>query len=199
MSHRNRHRRSKPAGAAGPRQEQRERQQSRGQEQRGQQQSRREEQIAARYRQRRRRLIRRVGIATVVVTALVVGVVFWSLNQKTLPPTSFGPGHLEQFPARQINNQPIDPRIQEHVMERGGGHHRIGSMLVQYNCVRFDCDPGMVKDLEDIVRGNPSNVYLAPYPKMDAKIALAAPGRLLVLDEFDRNRIAEFIRANRNR
>ena len=84
-------------------------------------------------------------------------------------------------------------------MERGGGHHRIGSMLIQYNCDRFDCEPDMVAKLRAIVSARPSNVYLAPYPVMNAKIALAAPGRLVILDEFDESRVTRFIFDNLGR
>ncbi len=84
-------------------------------------------------------------------------------------------------------------------MERGGGHHRRGSMLVQYNCDKYDCEPGMVNELETIVRRFADNVYPAPYPDMDAKIALAAPGRLVVLEQFDESRITQFISENRSR
>lgn len=45
----------------------------------------------------------------------------------------------------------------------------------------------------------PPFVYLAPYPTMDAKIALAAPGKLLTLDALDENNIREFINDNSNR
>ncbi|MCZ6615404.1 MAG: hypothetical protein O6920_06465 [Chloroflexi bacterium] len=48
----------------------------------------------------------------------------------------------------------------------------------------------------NIVESYPPQVYLAPYPGMDAKIALAAPGRLEVLDNFDEQRIREFIGKN---
>ena len=53
--------------------------------------------------------------------------------------------------------------------------------------------------LTEIVQGYPSSVYLAPYPGMDAKIALAAPGRLLTLDDLDENKIDEFIQNNMTR
>ena len=148
----------------------------------------------------RRQTAIRVGIAAVVITGLVVGAVFFVIaNSKILPPTSFGPGHSERFPPRQINSSPIPRSIQEHVMERGGGHHRIGSMLIQYNCDRFDCEPDMVAKLRAIVSARPSNVYLAPYPAMDAKIALAAPGRLVILDDLDESRITRFIFDNLGR
>lgn len=83
-------------------------------------------------------------------------------------------------------------------MERGGGYPA-GNMLVQYNCVDYQCASGMVQELEDLLRGYPPQVYLAPFPEMDAKIALAAPGRLETLDAFDEQRIRRFIEGNLNR
>ena len=72
-------------------------------------------------------------------------------------------------------------------------------MLVQYNCVDFQCDDGLVDRLTEIVLTFPTQVYLAPYPTMDAKIALAAPGRLLTLDTLDEDKIREFITDNLER
>ncbi len=82
-------------------------------------------------------------------------------------------------------------------MERAAGHER-GSMLVQYNCVEYECEPNLVERLTEIVLNFPPYVYLAPYPTMDAKIALAAPGRLLTLDAFDEKKIRKFINDNPN-
>ena len=53
--------------------------------------------------------------------------------------------------------------------------------------------------LTEIVVTYPPYVYLAPYPTMDAKIALAAPGRLLTLDSLDEDKIREFINDNLDR
>ena len=83
-------------------------------------------------------------------------------------------------------------------MERNRTHRR-GRMLVQYNCLDYECLPDMVERLTEIVRSFPSYVYLAPYPGMDAKIALAAPGRLLTLDTLDEARIREFVSGNLER
>ena len=83
-------------------------------------------------------------------------------------------------------------------MERGGSHRK-GGMLVQYNCAGYQCEPDLVERLTEIVRGYPPQVYLAPYPGMDAKIALAAPGRLLTLETLDEDRIREFIDRNLDR
>ena len=72
-------------------------------------------------------------------------------------------------------------------------------MLVQYNCVDYQCEPDMTQKLIEIVRDYIPQVYLAPYPGMDAKIALAAPGRLETLDNFDEQRIRQFIQRNLTR
>jgi len=117
---------------------------------------------------------------------------------KELPPTGFTPAHSESLPPQQINTRPIPRRIQEHVMERQAGHER-GSMLVQYNCVMYQCEADLEERLTEIVLDYPPYVYLAPYPTMDAMIALAAPRRLLILESLDEDRIREFIRSNANR
>jgi len=118
--------------------------------------------------------------------------------QKELPPTRFGPGHSESLPPQQINTSFIPRRVQEHVMERNQTHPS-GRMLVQYNCLEYECASDMVEKLTVIVRSYPSSVYLAPYPGMDAKIALAAPGRLLTLDSLDEARVREFVSDNLGR
>ena len=84
-------------------------------------------------------------------------------------------------------------------MERGGSSHPIGGMLVQYNCRDYECEPDLIQKLTDLVEGYPPQVYLAPYPGMDAKIALAAPGTLETLETFDESKISQFIDRNLNR
>ena len=83
-------------------------------------------------------------------------------------------------------------------MERAAGHEK-GSMLVQYNCVNYQCEPNLIEKLTEIVLNFPAYVYLAPYPTMDAKIALAAPGRLLTLEDLDEAKIRKFITDNADR
>ena len=153
---------------------------------------------AAVVRSRRIGRIRLWGLAIIVVGGAAGILVFSIFSAKTLPPTTFGPGHSELLPTRQINARPIDPLIQQHVMERNATHPD-GQMLVQYNCRDYDCEAGLVQSLIDIVTRFPPTVYLAPYPGMDAKIALAAPGRLEILDDFDEDRIVAFIRENLTR
>ena len=162
---------------------------------------RRQESRMARLRNLRRRLLMAVG-GFVVVGLAIGGLVLFMTTRSTfgkeLPPTAFTPAHLESFPPQQVNNLPIPRLVQEHVMERNAGHPR-GSMLVQYNCVDYQCEPGLVERLAQIVLDFPAHVYLAPYPTMDAKIALASPGRLLLLDVLDESKILKFINDNSDR
>ena len=83
-------------------------------------------------------------------------------------------------------------------MERNRTHPP-GQMLVQYNCQGYQCEPDLVQNLTDLVKEYPPSVYLAPYPVMDAKIALAAPGKLETLESFDEERIRQFISRNLSR
>ena len=129
---------------------------------------------------------------------LIGGIVLYGITRKELPPTGFGPNHSESLPTRQISTSPIPRPIQEHVMERNLTHPA-GRMLVEYNCADYECEPDLVERLTEIVRSYPPEVYMAPYPGMDAKIALAAPGRLLTLETLDEDRIREFISQNLNR
>jgi len=155
----------------------------------------------ARLRNLRRTLLMAGGGLAVVVLAiggLVLFMITSSTFGKELPPTSFTPAHLESLPPGQINTRPIPRLVQEHVMERNAGHPR-GSTLVQYNCVDFQCDAGLVDRLTEIVVTYPPQVYLAPYPTMDAKIALAPPGKLLTLDTLDEDKIRKFITDNLDR
>ena len=162
---------------------------------------RQQESRRMRARNLRRTLLMIAGSVAVVVLAIggiVLFVTTRSTFGKELPPTGFTAAHFESLPTQQINTRPIPRLEQEHVMERAAGHER-GSMLVQYNCVEYECGPNLVERLTEIVLNFPSYVYLAPYPTMDAKIALAAPSRLLTLDALDENKIRKFINDNSNR
>ncbi|MCH7801799.1 MAG: DUF3105 domain-containing protein [Chloroflexi bacterium] len=145
------------------------------------------------------RNIMMVSGVLVIVVALIGGLYYYTTTLKELPPTAFGPTHSESFPPQQINTVPIPRPIQEHIMERGGRTHPTGGMLVVYNCVDYECDQDVVETLTRIVRSYPPQVYLAPFPTMDAKIALTSPGRRLTLDTLDENKIREFLDRNLTR
>lgn len=108
-----------------------------------------------------------------------------NVHYNTRPPTS-GP-HLPSIARWGIHTQPIPDELQVHNLEDGG-------VLVQYNC--RDCDD-LIKRLAAIVSGYPDKVILAPYPKMDTRIALTAWGRIDTLDDVDEQRIVRFIEAYR--
>lgn len=63
-------------------------------------------------------------------------------------------------------------------------------------------DPGdtnLVDKLEALAKRYPSKIIVAPRPKDDSKVAVAAWEHLLKLDTYDEKRIVEFINAYRNR
>ena len=103
----------------------------------------------------------------------------------TSPPTS-GP-HLPQAPPWGEQNGLSEP-LQVHALEHGG-------VLVQYNCPTPCVE--LVRNLASITREYDRAVILAPYSSMDARIALTSWGRIDLLDEFDRERIEEFVDKNR--
>ncbi len=102
------------------------------------------------------------------------------------PPTS-GP-HYTMLAQWGIHTDPIPNELQVHNLEDGG-------VMVQYNCP--DACPDLVAQLAGVVERYPSLVILAPYPDMDARIALTAWGRIDTFEEFDEARIVRFIEAYR--
>ncbi len=147
---------------------------------------------------RRRHTTRNLLVESGVVGALILAVgsfVLYGSSGKTLPPTSFSANHLETLPQQQINTVPIPILIQEHMMEHVPPSEEPG-VLVQYNCDDYLCAPDLVSNLEPLNRDSSRTVFLAPFPRMDAKIALAAPGKLEILDSFDDAKIRDFIQKN---
>jgi Protein of unknown function (DUF3105) len=108
-----------------------------------------------------------------------------NVHYNTRPPTS-GP-HLPSVARWGIHTQPIPDELQVHNLEDGG-------VLVQYNC--RDCD-ALIARLQAIVSRYSDKVILAPYPKMDTRIALTAWGRIDTFDDVDEQRIVRFIEAYR--
>jgi hypothetical protein len=135
--------------------------------------------------------IRNWSIFIVVMGLIVWGIVVL-INRPIMPPTS-PQGHVESYPPSKIMSEPIPEPIQKHILEHVASSlgNRPG-VLVQYNCEKFKCEEDLVDKLESIVK-NYDYVYLAPYPQMDAKIALTKAGKLKVLDKFDKESIISFI------
>lgn len=144
--------------------------------------------------QRRRWLLRRAvrwGPVTLLALAAFGGLGYWIATAKRLPPTSMV-DHTEQNPPGHILTTPMPLPIQKHMLEHADGVGRPG-VVINYNCVKFRCPDGMVGRLEQIARAYPAFVYLAPYPDMDVKIAVTRLGKILTLDDVDRERIDAFI------
>jgi hypothetical protein len=102
------------------------------------------------------------------------------------PPTS-GP-HYTSLAPWGIHTEPIQNELQVHNLEDGG-------VMVQYNCP--DGCPELVDQLAEIVGRYDRFVILAPYPDMEARIALTAWGRIDTLEAFNESRIVRFIETYR--
>jgi uncharacterized protein DUF3105 len=109
------------------------------------------------------------------------------------PPTSGT--HLPGIAPWGIYDKPIPKEYQVHNLEDGG-------IVIQYNCPK-GC-PDLIKKLEGVffkykARAQKEKKYihliLAPYPDMDARLALTAWTRLDKLTDFDEARIDRFIEA----
>ena len=133
------------------------------------------------------------GIAALVVllAGLAYGGSQWLLNPAFDPPTDTL-GHTEGVPESHILTEPMPLPIQKHMLEHADGKERPG-VIVSYNCEDFDCEPDLVDQLTQIVQEYPTYVYLAPFPDMDAKIALTRFGKIEKLDGVDEERIRAFI------
>jgi len=102
----------------------------------------------------------------------------------TTPPTS-GWYWREEAPWG-IHNEPIPDEVQVYNLLRGG-------ILIQYGP---EADAELIAKLEELAKAQGANynkLILAPYPKLDFKIALTAWGRIDKFDEFDEERIIRFI------
>lgn len=133
-------------------------------------------------------------IVAILVLVGFVGII-WLIVQAPkgpkLPPTVMQ-GHIEQSPSAHISNVPIPDAVQRHMLEHADGKDKPG-VIIQYNCKDYSCEPDLVDKLEALVAQYPDNVYLAPN-NYNGKIILTKLGELKNLDNFDEQRIKEFIR-----
>lgn len=119
----------------------------------------------------------------------------------SLPPTS-GP-HLGSHAQWGVSEQSIADELQIHSLEDGG-------VMVQYNCAPGNSDntatpsaheidgcKQLINQLASIVKKYPEKVGMAPYPKLDTRIALTAWTRIDKFNDFDEERIQKFIKAYR--
>lgn len=152
---------------------------------------------AERRKQQGRGRIKRKLIILAVILLGAVGI-YWLFSSTTqgfkiYPPTDIA-GHVEQYPRERISREPISVAVQKHILEHTP--NEVPGVIIQYNCKKFTCEPDLIDNLREIAQSH-DHVYLAPYPQMDAKIALTAFGKLEILDEYDEQKIREFIEARR--
>lgn len=118
----------------------------------------------------------------------------------SLPQTSGS--HLGGKAPWGVSDQPIPDELQLHNLEDGG-------VAIQYNCQanentqdnatqsaqkQDECNT-LIANLSGIAKRYPEKVLMAPYPKLDTKIALTAWTRIEKFNDFDSDRIQKFIKA----
>jgi hypothetical protein len=101
------------------------------------------------------------------------------------PPTS-GP-HLPYIAPWGIHTRPIPRELQVHNLEDGG-------VVINY---KPECADRVLPALQTTVKRYPDHVLLAPYPDLDACIALTAWSRIDKLEALDERRVTRFIEAYR--
>ncbi|MBI2873821.1 MAG: DUF3105 domain-containing protein [Firmicutes bacterium] len=109
--------------------------------------------------------------------------------------------HEEVFLDRNIFEEPVPEKIQVHALEphaptahEGSDPEKAkGGVFIQYSC--RDCTE-LVDQLKPFVERYAPRVYLAPYYKMDRKIALTAWERIEFLDDINEETITRFIETN---
>jgi len=135
---------------------------------------------------------------TILIALVIIGFVGFMIYLITsndsvsqLPPTTMQ-GHIEQSPPSHISDRPMLEPIQKHMLEHVDGIEggRPG-VIIQYNCEDFVCEADLVDKLKSIV-GEYTYVYLAPND-YDGKIILTTLGNREILEEFDEERIRNFI------
>jgi hypothetical protein len=125
----------------------------------------------------------------------VVGGLGWFIATRPasprLPPTTMQ-GHIEESPKTHIVDDPMSDAIQRHMLEHADGKGKPG-IIIQYNCQKYICESDLIQNLTDLVKQYPDNVYLAPN-NYDGKIILTKEGKLETLDQFDEQKIKDFIK-----
>ncbi len=134
--------------------------------------------------------IRNWGIFVIIFGLIVWGGFSLFSGIEVLPPTDMQ-GHVEANPASHVLKEPMNIAIQKHMLEHADGTGRPG-VVINYNCDDYNCGFDLIEKLENFTYQY-DYVYVAPFKNMDAKIALTKLNRIEVLEEYDRERIDNFI------
>ena len=137
-----------------------------------------------------KRKVRNWVIFFIILAAVVYG--FYSLSSsKSLPPTDFS-NHIEQNPPSHILKVPMPLRIQKHMLEHADGTGPPG-VIINYDCKNYKCESDLIPKLEGFAPKYPDFVYVAPFKNMPAKIVLTRQGAREILDEYNEEKIDDFI------
>ena len=139
--------------------------------------------------------IRNWGIFVVVFVLVGWGIFYLATNVKTLPPVSMQ-GHIEVNPPSHVMRVPMKLEIHKHMLEHADGGGPSG-IIINYNCDDYECEEGLIENLEAFAERYPSNVYVAPFQNMDAKIALTKLNKIQILEQYDEKVIDNFINNRR--
>src|SRR3989344_6222927 len=135
--------------------------------------------------------IRNWFILILVFLVIFGGIAYLDVTSETLPPTTIQ-GHVEVNPLSHILKEPMNIKVQKHMLEHSDGNGAPG-IIINYNCEDYECESDLIENLESFAVKYPDNVYVAPFPKMDAKIALTKLNKIDILGYFDEQKIDNFI------
>ena len=141
--------------------------------------------------EKQKKKIRNWSIFGIIFAVIVMGVIYLAATSKTPPPIS-DQDHIEVSPPSHISKEPMDIKIQKHMLEHADGKGSPG-IIINYNCEDYKCENGLIENLEAFAEKYTSNVYVAPFSNMDAKIALTRLNKIEVLESFDEEKIDNFI------
>ena len=141
--------------------------------------------------EKQKKKIKYWSIFGIIIVIIVVGIVYLTATSKTFPPIS-DQGHIEVNPSSHVLRGSMDIKIQKHMLEHADGKGPPG-IIINYNCIDYVCEPDLIEKLETFAEKYPTNVYVAPFPNMDAKIALTRLNKIEILEDYDENKIDSFI------
>ena len=136
--------------------------------------------------------IKNWGIFIIVVVLIIGGLYLVWPGGSNLPPTD-SQGHIEANPPSHVMKEPMRLVVHKHMLEHADGTGPPG-IIINYNCDDYNCEPGLIEQLEAFATKYPSNVYVAPFPNMGVKIALTRLNKIQVLDEYNEQVIDNFIK-----
>ena len=133
--------------------------------------------------------IKKEHLAIASIPFLFLILFFLGTTKESLPPIDIA-GHTESYPNSRVMRDPIPIETHKHILEHTPAGE--GGVIINYNCEDFECSPDLIKNLESFAYKY-RNVYIAPFKGMKAKIVVSKYSQRLVLDEYDENKIINFI------